>query len=64
AGDEIVRLASRDGSACGAGAGAAAIGWAKEFGATSGQVIGYTNSHDVMPDGRAEHFVGYAAVGW
>ncbi|MCD7895211.1 MAG: AmmeMemoRadiSam system protein B [Planctomycetaceae bacterium] len=64
AGDEIVRIASRDGSACGAGAVAAAIGWAKEFGATSGQVIGYTNSHDVMPDGRAEHFVGYAAVGW
>ncbi len=64
AGDDIVRIAARDGSACGAGAAAAAAGWAKVFGAVCGHVIAYTNSHDVMPDGRAEHFVGYAAVGW
>lgn len=60
--ERIVPVAERDGSACGAGAAAAAAGWAKELGCTQGRVLAYTNSHEVMPEGVAEHMVGYAAV--
>lgn len=60
--DAIVPTASRDGSACGAGAAAAAAGWSRERGCSSGRLLAHTNSHEVMPRGEAEHFVGYASI--
>ncbi len=60
--DDIVTIAERDSSACGAGAAAAAAGWARERGAVNGTLLGYTTSYDIMPQGEAEHLVGYGAV--
>ncbi|MCD8138242.1 MAG: AmmeMemoRadiSam system protein B [Planctomycetaceae bacterium] len=60
----VVEVAERDHSACGAGAVAAVIGWASAFGAASGRLLAYTNSHDVMPQGEASHMVGYGAVAY
>lgn len=61
-GADIVNVAQRDGSACGAGAAAAAVGWARVFGCGGGRLLGRSDSHEVMPQGVAEHFVGYGAV--
>ncbi len=58
----IVPLAERDQSACGAGAAAAAAGWAHERGCRRGRVLAATNSHEVAPRGTADHIVGYGAV--
>lgn len=60
--DRIVSTAERDGSACGSGAAAAAAGWARERGCARGRLLGYANSHEIMPRGEAEHIVGYASV--
>lgn len=60
--EDIVPVASRDGSACGAGAAAAAAGWAKALGSERGRILAYATSHDVAPSGPAEHFVGYASM--
>jgi AmmeMemoRadiSam system protein B len=60
--EAIVPIAARDGSACGAGAAAAAAGWARERGAERGTVLAYATSHDIAPSGIAEHFVGYGSV--
>jgi AmmeMemoRadiSam system protein B len=58
-GDEAVRLALRERSACSAGAAAAAIAFARAGGAASARVLHYRTSFDVAP---ASSFVGYAAV--
>lgn len=60
--EDVVAVAERDGSACGAGAAAAAAGWARALGCARGRVLARTDSHEVMPRGEAEHFVGYGAV--
>lgn len=60
--DRIVPVAKRDSSACGAGAAAAVVAWAKAGGATSGRVLAHTNSYEIMPGGLADHIVGYAAL--
>jgi Predicted dioxygenase len=62
--DNIVPVAERDHSACGAGAAAAAAGWANARGCTRGVVLARTNSHEVMPNGIAEHMVGYASLAY
>lgn len=62
--DDIVPTAERDGSACGAGAAAAAAGWAKARGCVSGELLAWTDSYEVMPRGEAEHLVGYAAIAY
>lgn len=60
--ENIVAVAERHGSACGGGAAAVAAGWAKAAGCGSGRLLAHTNSHEVMPMGEAEHFVGYASL--
>jgi AmmeMemoRadiSam system protein B len=60
----IVPIAKRDQSACGAGAAAAAAGWARERGCRKGRLLAATNSHEVAPRGVAEHIVGYASVAY
>ncbi len=60
----VVEVAERDHSACGAGTVAAVIGWSAAYGASSGRVLAYTNSHEVMPQGEASHMVGYGALAY
>lgn len=60
--EDMVSIAEQDRSACGAGAVAAAAGWARAFGCTGGRVLARTDSHESMPRGLAEHFVGYGVV--
>jgi Predicted dioxygenase len=60
--DNIVSTAIRDHSACGAGAAAAAAGWAKKCGCDKGILLAYETSYDIMPQGIPEHFVGYGSV--
>ncbi len=62
--DQIIPRAERDGSACGAGAAAAAAGWAKERGCGRGRLLAATNSHEVAPRGEAGHIVGYASLAY
>lgn len=62
--ENIVPVAKRDHSACGAGAAAALAGWAKAKGCRSGSLLAHTNSYEVLPQGTAEHLVGYAAVAY
>jgi len=52
-------VAHRKGSACSAGAAAAALGFALEAGATEAFLLGYSTSLEVR---KAESFVGYAAL--
>lgn len=49
-------------NACGAGAIAAAIGYALELGASEGRLLEYTTSHDAQPLGRPSDLVGYGAL--
>ncbi len=49
-------------NACGSGAVAATIGYARELGATQGSLLHYTTSHDAYPMGRPSDLVGYGAV--
>jgi len=60
--EAIVPTAERDRSACGAGAAAATVAYARAAGCRQGVLLEHTTSHDVMPDGEASHFVGYGAV--
>jgi MEMO1 family protein len=59
---EIVPIATRDRSACGAGAFAAAVGYARASGSTEGILLEHTTSYDMMPEGEPTHFVGYASL--
>lgn len=59
---KMLELASRDHSACGAGAAAALAGWSAALGCLRGRLLAYANSHEIMPRGEAEHVVGYGAV--
>lgn len=61
---QIVEIAQREHSACGAGGVAALAGWAEAFGCKRGRVLAYTNSYEAMPRGEAEHVVGYGAVAY
>lgn len=61
--DKTVAVARRDGSACGAGAAAAAAGWAFAAGAQP-RLLRHTNSYESCSYGVAEHIVGYASVIW
>jgi AmmeMemoRadiSam system protein B len=60
--EKIVPVAKRDQSACGAGAVAAAVAFARAAGCVRGELLEHTNSYEIMPDGRASHFVGYGAL--
>jgi len=63
---EVLRVAAENHSACGAGAIAAAIAaaiaCAGKLGATHGQLLHHTTSHEVLPMGQPSDFVGYAAI--
>lgn len=59
--EDIVSTASRDHSACGAGAAAASTAFARMAGAT-GRLLRYTTSHHIRPEERARSFVGYAGI--
>lgn len=59
--DKIVETSQDDHSACGAGAVAALTQYAKECEA-KGVLLEHTTSYDVMPQGEASHFVGYAGI--
>ncbi|MGC9359082.1 MAG: AmmeMemoRadiSam system protein B, partial [Anaerolineae bacterium] len=59
---EVLQVAARDHSACGAGAIAAAIACTADLGADRGILLQHTTSHEVVPMGRPSDFVGYAAV--
>ncbi len=59
---EIVAEAEAHGNACGAGAIAAAIAYAVEWGAQEGTLLQQTTSYEVMPTGRPTDMVGYGAV--
>jgi hypothetical protein len=59
---ELVAEAQEHRNACGAGAVAAAVGYARELGATDATLLDYTTSFEVMPMGRATDMVGYGAV--
>ena len=61
--EEVVAETERSRNACGGGAVAAAMGWAREMGARKGVLLEYTTSYDVMRGGDyPTTFVGYAAV--
>ena len=59
---EIIGIAERDRSACGAGAVAAAVAFARGLGAKGGTLVHYTTSYDARPDGEPSDFVGYAGI--
>lgn len=61
-GDEVLAEANRHANACGPGAVAAAIAFARARGAARGRLVEYTTSHDVHPRGEPSDFVGYAGV--
>jgi AmmeMemoRadiSam system protein B len=61
--DEIVDEAHRHHNACGAGALAAAVAYARERGATEGRLLERTDSHEVTGGGQPfEMAVGYAGM--
>ncbi|MCC8180158.1 MAG: AmmeMemoRadiSam system protein B, partial [Planctomycetes bacterium] len=60
--DQALATALQDSNACGAGAAAAIIGWAKERGVQKGRLLAHTNSFEIAPGGPADHMVGYGAV--
>jgi AmmeMemoRadiSam system protein B len=62
--DRIVPQTVHDSSACGAGAIAATAACCWALGVKSGTLLGYTTSHDVMPERRMSSFVGYAAIAY
>jgi hypothetical protein len=59
--EKIVPAAQKDHSACGAGAIAATAMYAKSTNLKA-KLLQYTNSHEIMPEGEAQHFVGYASI--
>ena len=60
--DGVLDEANRHANACGPGAIAAAIVFARECGAARGRLVEYTTSYDVLPRGEPSDFVGYAGV--
>ncbi len=60
--EQVLREAATRYNACGAGAIAAAIGFAAELGASEGFLLEYTTSHDAHPMGRPSDLVGYGAM--
>jgi len=60
--EKVMETARIGRSACGAGAVAAVISFAKALGADSSELLHYTTSYDVRPDGAPSDFVGYAGV--
>lgn len=58
----ILEDAPRYHNTCGAGAAAAAVTAARNAGAPEGTLVHYTTSHDVMPRGEPDMFVGYAGI--
>lgn len=60
--EAVVPTAQKDRSACGAGAVAATVAYARAAGAVTGTLIKYSTSHDLSPDEVPSMFVGYAAV--
>lgn len=60
--ESIVPTAECDRSACGAGALAAAVAYARERGVTKGELLAHTTSFEIMPDDVYEMSVGYAAM--
>ncbi len=60
--DDIVDEAEASHNACGAGAMAAATGYAHQMGAASGRLLDYTTSYDVLPERNPSSFVGYAGI--
>lgn len=60
----VLRQASTQHNACGAGAIAATIACCRELGAEQGRLLHYTTSHEVYPMGSASDLVGYGAVAY
>jgi len=60
-GDEVLRCAERDHSACSAGAVLGAMGFAEEAGLGKACVLEYATSADVLEGETPDSFVGYAA---
>jgi len=60
-GDEVLRRAEQDSSACSAGAVLGAMGFAKEAGSGAARLLEYATSADINDDDVPESFVGYAA---
>ncbi|MFQ6102333.1 MAG: AmmeMemoRadiSam system protein B [Anaerolineae bacterium] len=60
--EEIVAETAAHRNACGGGAVAGTVAAARTLGAEKGYLLEYTTSHDVMPQGPATDFVGYAAI--
>lgn len=60
--EKIVPEAQQHHNACGAGAVAAATSAARALGATSGKVLEYTTSADVMKETYSERAVGYVGI--
>lgn len=60
--EEIVPEAEAHHNACGAGAMAAAVAFARSRGATEGRLLDHVTSHDVMPDPVFTMAVGYGGI--
>jgi AmmeMemoRadiSam system protein B len=60
-GDEVLRLAERDCSACSAGAVLGAMGFAEEAGLGAARLLEYATSVDALGGEVPDSFVGYAA---
>ncbi|NUM36013.1 MAG: AmmeMemoRadiSam system protein B [Candidatus Brocadiae bacterium] len=58
--DKIVEEATKNHNACGAGAIAATVAFAKARQRKSGKLLEYTTSWDVYPERKVDTFVGYA----
>jgi len=60
--EQAVPEAHENCNACGAGAIAAALAAARAEGATRAEILHHTTSHDILPEGIPEDFVGYGAA--
>lgn len=62
AAEDIVPEATKHMNACGGGALAATVAYARELGVKEGELLHYTTSYDVEPTGAPTDFVGYAGI--
>ncbi|MFQ5862591.1 MAG: AmmeMemoRadiSam system protein B [Candidatus Brocadiales bacterium] len=62
AAEDIVPEATRHMNACGGGALAATVAYARALGVKEGELLQYTTSYDVEPTGQPSDFVGYAGI--
>jgi AmmeMemoRadiSam system protein B len=60
--EDVIQETAANRNACGGGAIAATLSTARALGATEGVLLEYTTSYDVMPQGVATDFVGYAGL--